>query len=63
MVVQGFPKKSRLKVRDGLRRFITVDNHEAVKVGDLEKNMASRKVAKLKFTTDFPEAVIREGAG
>ena len=39
MVVQGFPKKSRLKIMDGLRRFIMADNHEAVKVGDLEKNM------------------------
>ena len=39
MVVQGFPKKSRLKIMDGLRRFIMVDNHEVVKVGDLEKNI------------------------
>ena len=35
MVVQNLPEKSRLKTMDGLRRFIMVDNHEAVKFGDL----------------------------
>ena len=44
------------------RRFITVDTYEAVKVGDLEKNMKSWPVVKLKFRTDFPEAAVREGA-
>ena len=39
-----------------------VDNHEAVKVGDSEKNMESSPVVKPKFTTDFLEAVVREGA-
>ena len=29
-----------------LRRFITVDNHEAVKMGDLKKNMESLSVMK-----------------
>ena len=33
-----------------------------MKVGDLDKNMASKKVVKPKFTTDVREAVIREGA-
>ena len=33
-----------------------------MKVGEIEKNMESRKVVKPKFTTDFPEAVVREGA-
>ena len=62
MVVQGFQEKSRQQIMDGLRRFIMVDNREAVKVGDLGKDMESRPVAKPKFTTDFPEAVVREGA-
>ena len=31
-------------------------------IGELEKNMESNKVVKPKFTTDFPEAVAREGA-
>ena len=39
-----------------------VVNCEAVKVGDLEKNMESRKVAKPNLTTDFPDAVAPEGA-
>ena len=35
---------------DGLRKFIEVDNHEAV-----------NKVVKPKFTAYFPRAIIREG--
>ena len=37
------------------------DNHAAAKLVDLEKNLESRNVVKPKFTTDFPEAVLREG--
>ena len=54
-VVQGLEERSRLKMMDGLTRFMMVDNFETVKVGDLEKNMASKKVVKPKFTTDFPK--------
>ena len=32
------------------------------KIGDLEKDMKSTRVVKPKFTTDFPGAVVREGA-
>ena len=39
-----------------------VDNHEAVEVGDIEKKLVSQPVVKPKFTTQFPEAVVREGA-
>ena len=38
---------------DGHKRFIMVNNHEAVKVGDLQKNMEPRPVVKPKFTTVF----------
>ena len=38
MMVQGFSEKCRLSTMDELRRFITVENNEAVKVGDLEKH-------------------------
>ena len=62
MVVQGLQERSRPRLMDGLRKFIMVENHEAVKVGELDKNVESRKVVKPKFTTDFPEAVVREGA-
>ena len=54
-------RKVGSKIMDGLRRLIMVDNHVAVKVGELEKNMESGKVVKPKFTTDFPEAVVQEG--
>ena len=46
---------------DKRNSFIMVGNHQAVKVGDLEKTMQSRPVVKPKFTTDFPEAVVLEG--
>ena len=39
-----------------------VDNHEAVKVGDREKNMESRPLVRALFTKDFPEAVVEVGA-
>ena len=37
-----------------------VDNDEAVKICDLEKTQESRAVEKPKFTTDFPEVLVRE---
>ena len=56
MVLQCFQEKSRLRIMDGLRRFIMVDNREAVKL-DSEKNMEWRPVVTPKFTADFLEAV------
>ena len=50
---------------DGLRGSIMVDDLEAVKVCEVERNMESRPVVKPKFMTDFPDflqAVVREGA-
>ena len=60
MVVRGLQERSRLKMMDELRSFIMANNRE-VRVGDLEKNMASRPV-KPKFTSDFLDAAVREGA-
>ena len=34
-----------------------MDNHETVKIGDLEETLESLSVVKPKFTADFPEAV------
>ena len=45
-----------------LRKFITMDNQEAVKLGDLEKTQESLPKVEPKFTTDVPEAVVREEA-
>ena len=61
-VVQGLQERSRLRVMDGLRKFIMVDNHEAVTHGELDMDVESRKVVKPKCTTDFPGSVVREGA-
>ena len=52
-------KRSRLEKMEELRRFITMDNHEAVKNGNLEKTQDLLPVVKPKFTTDFPEVVVR----
>ena len=40
-------------LKDGPRKFIAADNHEAVKVGGLRRRHKSFKVVKPKFTTDF----------
>ena len=47
---------------DGLRKCIKVDNHEAVKVQGLRRDVKSFMVVKPKLTPDFPGAVLREGA-
>ena len=47
---------------DGLRKFIAVDNYEAVKAGDLYRETRFKKVVKPRFTTDFPGADFWEGA-
>ena len=36
MIVQGLSERSQLNVMNELRWFITIDNHVAVKYGDLE---------------------------
>ena len=76
-IVTDLLEKSRKAMMDGPRKFIAVDNHEAVEVGGLRRGMSylyeavkvgglqvgtkSSKVVKQKFTADFP-GVIREGA-
>ena len=42
--------------------FITVDNHEAVKVGHLGEENAVEESGEADVTTDFLEAVVRRGA-
>ena len=62
-IVTSSREKSRKGVMEGLRKFIGVDNHEAVGVGGLCQGIKSAQVVMPQFTADFPEAVIREGAG
>ena len=40
----GLQEHRRLKIMDEVRRFIDVDNHEAVKIADLEKHSEAIKV-------------------
>ena len=61
-IVAGLRERSRKGIVDGLRKFIEVDNREAVNVGGLRQGTKSVKVVKPRFTADIPEAVIREGA-
>ena len=56
-IVSGLLEKSRSRITDGLRKFTAVDNHEAVKVGDLKRETRSKKVVKPMFTTDSPGAL------
>ena len=58
----GLQEKSRLKMMEELRRFFKVDDHEAVKIGDLEKYQVVLHVVGSNFNrADFPEAAVREG--
>ena len=57
VLIEGFQERSRFTLMEELRMCITIDNHEAVKSGDLDKAQASLLVAKHKFTADFPEVV------
>ena len=54
--------RSRKGIMDGLRKFIAVDNHEAVNVGGLCQGIKSVQVVQPMFTAAFSEAVIREEA-
>ena len=39
VLVEGLQGRSRLKMMEELRRFITVDNHEAKTIGDLARTL------------------------
>ena len=54
--------RGRSRIMDGIGRFIAVDNHVTVKVGDLRQETRSETLEKPKFTTDFLGAIIQEGA-
>ena len=54
VLVWGFQKRSQPKMMEELRKFITMDNQEAVKIGDLEKRQALRPVVKPKVQYRCP---------
>ena len=60
--VTGLHERSRKGIVDGLRSFIEIDNHSAVDVGHLRRGLRPFHVQKPKFSEDYPEAAIREGA-
>ena len=52
-IVESLQEQSRMKITNELRRFIEVDNREAVKIGDLEKDSEAIKVDKPKFNKEI----------
>ena len=60
VLVEGLRERSRLKMTEGLRKFI-VDIHEAVKLGDLEKTLESLSVVEPQFGSALPDVTVREG--
>ena len=59
---EGLQELSRLKSTRELGRFIEVDNHEAVRTGDLEKNLEAIKKVGSNFDRELPPgAAVREG--
>ena len=57
VLVEGLQERSST---EELRRFIMVDNHEAVMIGDLKKTPESLSVVEPNFSADVPEAEVRE---
>ena len=55
-IFEGLQEQSRLNITNELRRFIEVDNQEAVKIGDLENNSEAINVVRPQFNKrDLPE--------
>ena len=61
-IFEGLQERSRYKVTDELRRFILVDNHEVVRIGELEQGSEAMRVVRPNSEKEtFPNAAIREG--
>ena len=52
-IFEGLLEQSRLEITNELRRFIEVNNNEAVRIGDLAKNSEAINVARHKLTAVF----------
>ena len=56
LLFEGFQERSRIKTMKALRKFIMIDNHEAVTVGDLQKYQVALRVVGSSFNEEeFPE--------
>ena len=63
VLVECLQERSRLKMVKELRRFITVDNREAVSICHWARLLVSLPVVEPKLDKeDFPETAVREGA-
>ena len=62
VLVKGLQERNQLKMMEELPKFITMDNHEAIKTNNWKKAQESLPAVKPKFISDFLEAVVREGA-
>ena len=63
-IFEGSQEHRRLKITNELRKLTEVDNHEAVKIGDLQKHSEAIKVIKHKFNKEiYQNAAVREGVG
>ena len=61
-IYEGLQEQGWLKITNELRRFIHVDIHAAVNIGDLGKNSEAIKVVRPEFNSgDFPKAAVWEG--
>ena len=54
ILVVGLQERCRLKVMEELRKFIKMDNHEAIRVGDLDKAQESRQAVKPQVHRGLP---------
>ena len=60
-LLEGLQEQTRLKMTDELRRIIEADNHEAVKIGDLDNDSEAISVVGANFGREtFPR---RSGPG
>ena len=50
-IFEGLQDQSSLKITSGQKRVIELDNHDAVKIGDLERNTEVLKAVRLKGCT------------
>ena len=58
-ILEGCHGQSRLTITNELCRFIDVENHEAVKIGELEPHSEAIDVVRPKFNKEiFPNAVV-----
>ena len=60
---EALQAQGMIRVTEALRRFIELDNADAVRCGELNKRRVALKVIKTRFNlVQYPEAAVREEA-